>query len=162
MTHPCLPLIRRLMPNAAWRTWLRLHPSWHAPVLAAVACAGVAGASLPSGPVRTPLPWIGAPGWVQHSDMQPGYGLAGYGVPHLPGLTFSGLAGAAGASPVGSSPMLAEGSAGPAVGGYPTPAYAPRLLPSYARPDAVAVPEPHGLAVLAVAMAAVGLMRRWV
>ena len=44
-------------------------------------------------------------------------------------------------------------------GGSPSLAFAPPL-PSYAGHDAVAVPEPHGLAVLALAMAAVGLMRR--
>ena len=88
---PCIPALRRLMPNAAWRTFLRANPSWHAPVLALVACAGVAGAPLPAGPARDALPWIGAPGWVRHTDTMPGYGSQTNGWGTLPGLSAGSL-----------------------------------------------------------------------
>ena len=80
--NPCIPVLRRLMPNAAWRAFLRANPSWHAPVLAAVACAGVAGAPLPARPAPAALPWIEAPGWVQHTNTMPGFGpqTNGWGV----------------------------------------------------------------------------------
>ena len=89
--NPCTPALRRLMPNAAWRTFLRANPSWHAPVLAVVACAGVAGAPLPARPAPTAMPWIEAPGWVRHTDTMPGYGsgLNGWGT--LPGLSAGSL-----------------------------------------------------------------------
>ena len=85
--NPCIPALRHAPHHTAatlraWGAWARLHPSWHAPVLAAVACAGVAGAPLPARPAPTAMPWIGAPGWVRHTDTMPGYGsgLNGWGV----------------------------------------------------------------------------------
>ena len=94
--NPCIPALRHAPHHTAatlraWGAWARLHPSWHAPVLAAVACAGVAGAPLPAGPARAALPWIGAPGWVRHTNTMPGYGsgLNGWGT--LPGLSAGSL-----------------------------------------------------------------------
>ena len=88
--NPCMPVLRRLMPDAGWLRFLAGHPGWvpvHHTALALVACAGVAGAPLPAGPARTALPWIGAPGWVRHTNTMPGYGsgLNGWGT--LPGLS---------------------------------------------------------------------------
>ena len=83
--NPCMPVLRRLMPNAGWLRFLAGHPGWvpvHHTALALVACAGVAGAPLPARPARAALPWIGVPGWVQHANTMPGYGpqTNGWGV----------------------------------------------------------------------------------
>ena len=88
--NPCMLVLRRLMPNAGWLRFLAGHPGWvpvHHTVLAFVACAGVAGAPLPARPAPAAMPWIGAPGWVQHANTMPGYGsgLNGWGT--LPGLS---------------------------------------------------------------------------
>ena len=94
--NPCWLVLRHATHRTAatlraWGAWARLHPSWHAPVLALVACAGVAGAPLPAGPAPTAMPWIGAPGWVRHTNTMPGYGPQTNGWGTLPGLSAGSL-----------------------------------------------------------------------
>ena len=170
--NPCLPVLRRLMPNAAWRAFLRANPSWHAPVLAAVACAGVAGAPLPAGPARPALPMIGAPGWVRHTNTMPGYGpqTNGWGV-------FLGLSAG---SPYTSQPPYPTAPTVNTLSEWANPAPRQRLRVRLALPDGqqgdnadlpapllsgsdaspVSVPEPATVALLALGIVGAVLGRR--
>ena len=155
--NPCIPVLRHGTHHTAatlraWGAWARLHPSWHAPVLAAVACAGVAGAPLPARPAPTALPWIGAPGWVRHTNTMPGYGLAGYEFLGNQGLDRGAVmrAGQADAS-IRGEPVGQPGGAA-AVGGNPTVTFAP--------PAPIDVPEPATVALLALGIVGAVLGRR--
>ena len=160
---PCLPTPRRLMPDAAWLRFLGTHANWHAPLLAAVACAGAAGAPLSAGPNRTAdfvrfrplsdLPWIGAPGWVRHA--QPGVIPAAY---EFPALGFAGsstdLGGAARRLGAHVAPSALVAGSGHLLGNT-------EQLTALASPAAPQpVPEPSALACVLVGIVAVLVGRR--
>ena len=149
--NPCISVLRRLMPDTAWRTFLRANPSWHAPVLAAVACAGVAGAPLPAGPSRAALPWIGASGWVQHGANE--YPSGGLPSPLSASIAPGGLLGGGGAALFETAQTARRlEPALLAVGGNPTVTFAPTAP--------IDVPEPATVALLALGIVGAVLGRR--
>ena len=181
MNTPCLPVAHHTAATLRrWALWRAANPSWHAPFLAAVACAGLSGAPLPAGPVRhgswaepgkfgsvaatapwqagssaAALPWIGAPGWVRHGTNEYPSGRA-MGPPFASIAPGGPLAGGGAALLLEQAAQTADQikPSPPAVGGYPT-------LASLAAPDAPQpVPEPSALACVLVGIVAVLVGRR--
>lgn len=160
---PCTPTAISAVHHTAatlraWGARAAAHPAWHAPVLAAVACAGLAGAPLPAGLVR-------------HESTQPGLGLAP--IPELGMRAPADLGGAgpraAGHLPDGTSAGRGQGWAGEprmpdlslfTAGGSPALAFADGGAGDVAvRPPAQPVAEPSAFLTLLPALATLAWVR---